>query len=246
MKKSIAILFLLSSLFACKSFQKTNYEKTNKISKQHLIKQLDEQGFAATTFESRIKITYKDKHQDFTGNGKIKILKDSIIWGSINFMGIPMAKFFITPHQIQYYNKINKEYYKGNFDYIRKEFGINLNFNHLQNLLLGDLIDKIHPENYKLKRKKYYYLLLQTRKNRLDSIKIAPFYKILSEKLSYQKKFAGIEYSNYQKIQDINLPGRIIFSTGDIILKLEYKKPVTGKELRFPFHIPENYQPVFP
>jgi hypothetical protein len=227
--------------------QKSKYEKTYKISRTKLRKKLQQHQFAANSFESRFKIVYKDKTQDFTGNGKIKILKDSIIWGSINFMGIPMAKFYITPNKIQYYNKINKEYYDGNYDFIRNEFGISLNFKHLQNLLLGDLLDSKDLETYRLKRKRFYYLLYNHVGGGLDSIQISPFFKILSEKLQYQKHSAKLTYTGYQKIQNENLPGQIFLKTNSgLNLIIEYKHPVTNKKLRFPFSIPKDYTPLSP
>ena len=247
MKKTTGILILLFSLFACKSLQKSNLNKTAKIDKNQLIQLLNEKRFAAKTFESRCKIVYNDSVQNFSGNGKIKILKDSIIWGSINFMGIPMVKFYITPHRIQYYNKINKEYYDGDFEFIRNEFGIDLTFSNLQNIFTGDIIDTNHLDNFLFKRKKYYYLLYKKSPVRLDSIKIGANHKVLSEKLLYQNHFAGLSYTGYQKIHDEILPEKISFHTNTgIQLIITYKHPLVNNELRFPFSIPENFTPVIP
>ena len=101
MKKTILILagfvLLISS---CKSYKKTAGEHTRKMRLSKLLRETDKHRFSAKTLECRISISYSDPKQSFSGSGKIRILKDSIIWGSMNFLGIPMAKFKITPGKI--------------------------------------------------------------------------------------------------------------------------------------------------
>jgi len=245
LKQSLYI-FILSILVltGCKSYHKTTYTKTRNISSTKLLKLLKKNSFKAKTFESRISISYTDEQQNISGKGKIRILKDSIIWGSLNFLGIPMVKFYITPQKIQYYNKINKEYYDGNFELLQKKLGIELNFNHLQNLLVGDLLFKPQQiQNLKIEQKSY---LLRTKNSMLDSIRISPFFKILSEDLTYDNHSLKINYIDYQEVKKENLPKKLIlFTSGskpNLKLILHYKNPAVNKELHFPFSIPNGYQ----
>ena len=67
-----------------------------------------------------------------------KIEKDKKIWLSASVFGFPVAKGVITPDKVQYYVKINKTYFDGDFSEIQKIFGVPLDFTMLQNLLLGD------------------------------------------------------------------------------------------------------------
>ena len=247
MKQYLYILFFLFLfLNSCKSYHKTTYNKTRNVSTSKLLKLLKKHQFKAKTFESRIGISYKDNHQNISGNGRIKILKDSIIWGSLNFLGIPMVKFYITPHKIQYYNKINQDYYDGNFDLVKKQFGINMNFQHLQHLLLGDLLMKI-PKNAKIEVQEKYYVL-NNQEALLKNVKISPFYKVLSERLQDYQNTVNIQYINYQSIEKENLPKEIIIQTtgqqSDRKIELKYKNIKINKSLRFPFKIPENYHRI--
>ena len=243
------VFFLTASLSGCKSFQKTTYDATRKISRNKLFKELEKNRFSARSFESKISISYQDDSQHFDGAGKIKILKDSIIWGSINFLGIPMVKFMITPKRIRYYNKLEKEYYDGDFDLLRQTYGVDLDFNHLQNLLLGDLLAPLGNGGYKLQREKKYYLLQSPDYKQINDVKIAPFFKILSEKISISpSESLVVNYSGYQKIGKENIARQIEIETRntnkDMYLKLEYKSPAVDKNLRFPFKIPSSYHPV--
>ncbi len=247
MKQYLYILFFLFLyLNSCKSYHKTTYHKTRNVSTSKLLKLLKKHHFKAKTFESRIGISYKDNQQNISGNGRIKILKDSIIWGSLNFLGIPMVKFYITPHKIQYYNKINQEYYDGNFDLLKKQFGVNLDFQHLQHLLLGDLLMKI-PKDAKIEVQEKYYVL-NNQETLLKNAKISPFYKVLSEQLQDDQYTVNIQYIDYQSVEKENLPkGIIIQTTGqqrDRTIGLKYKNIKINQPLRFPFKIPGNYHRI--
>ena len=246
MKKYLIILTALFFLNACKSLEKTHYDSTRKISRSKLLKELDKHRFSVRSFESKIHMEYTTPDNKVSGNGRIKILKDSVIWGSLNFLGIPVVKFHITPEKIQYYNKLNKTYYDGNFDLVSQYLGVELDFQNLQNLLLGDLLTDIKAGDYRLKRDEKNYRLLAKEPQLLDSIQIAPFFKITHEYLQEQEQSAQVNYLTYQKIKQENLPKIIEIITGNgIKLKLEYKNPSTGKKLRFPFQIPSGYSPVY-
>jgi hypothetical protein len=245
LKKTLGILFVILFFSACKSLHKTKAEKISKIGIEKLIKELNNHRFHAETFVSRISFRYNDASKSLNGSGKIRILKDSIIWGSLNFLGIPMVKFKITPDKVQYYNKINKEYYDGNYKVIKKQFGIDLNFHYLQNLLLGDIIFPVSSSDFSLHHNKTHYLLQTRFPQQIDSIKISPFFKILSEELSYKNHSATIIYSEYKKVKDENIPVKISIKTNNNMnIFITHNNPEVGKKLRFPFSIPENYQPI--
>lgn len=245
---SVAVWVIMTHLSSCKSFQKTTSDSTRKISLNKLIKELDKNRFSARSFETKIGISYRDASQSFNGAGKIRILKDSIIWGSLNFMGIPMAKFMITPGRIRYYNKLDQEYYDGNFDLIRQSYGVDIDFNNLQSLLLGDLPVSL-DKTYDLEIEKNYYLLHSPEYKQVNEIKLTPFFKILSEKIGISPaEFVQVNYTDYQKIDKEDIPRNLEIQTRntskDMYLKLEYKSPSINKDLRFPFKIPSSYQPL--
>ena len=222
-----------------------NYNSTYKISSRKLHKELSKKHFSANTFESRFKLSFKDKYQDLTGHGRIRIQKDSIIWGSINVLGIPIIKFMITPQKVQYYNKLNSEYYDGNFTLINHQLGLDLSYDNLQNLLIGDIIVPLNAKKYELSVNKNYYQL-DDDGNILSQIKITPFFKVLSEIMQHKNGQLSINYIDYQVVGKQNIPKKIEVNTlqtnNDIQTLIEYKNPSIGKTLRFPFKIPEGYK----
>jgi len=245
LKKTFYILLILSlSLSACKSFQKTAYKETKNISTGKLLKQVRKNRFDAKSFESRVSIDYQNQNQSFSANGKIKILKDSIIWGSLNFVGIPMLKIFITPEKIQYYNKLDQTYYDGSFEILQDKLGVPVNFAGLQNLLLGDMVQDVSENEVELTNTPKYYRL-NINNQYLNYINITPFYKTLETGFQdMHGNKATFFYSDYQAVDKENLPKRIQIKTSNNDVKIYYKNINLNKDLRFPFTIPNDYKRV--
>ncbi len=221
---------------------KTTAGHTKKMRLEKLLREADKHKFSAKTLDIRMAVSYSDPQQSFSGNGKIRILKDSIIWGSLNFMGIPMVKFYITPGNIRYYNKIDRTYYDGNFGLLKQKLGLPFDFNNLQNLLTGDLITNVAPENTGLQILPGKFVL--TPQNTfVKKMSLTPFYKMLSGLFYYPSQGQiRLLYDDYQKNGPQNIPGGFEINTGEKYIKVDYKNINVDKVLRFPFKIPSNYQ----
>jgi len=228
----------------CKSHQKIVYTNTKDISKNKLFKQLKKHRFNAKTLESRFAVSYADQNQSFSGNGKLRILKDSIIWGSLNFLGIPMVKFYMTPSKISYYNKLDRTYYDGNFDLLQNKLGIPVNFSNFQNILTGDLIKSFDKDKVNLETSKNLYQLTPDDAH-ITSVKVYPFFKIMRELFSNGRQEAvEIQYKDYKTFDKENLPTSILFDIPQKKLKIRYKSIELNKSLTFPFNLPDNYTEI--
>jgi hypothetical protein len=248
LRKTIFLYLFAILLFSCKSPGTVLTKKTNKLSSKKLIKRINKNAFDASTFESRFNIKYKDENQNFNGNGKIRILKDSIIWGSINFMGIPMVKFYLTPTQIKYYNKIEKKYYTGDYHKIKDLIGTELNFKHLQDLLLGNSLNSNQLKKYTLHVLPQIYRF-ENEKNLLTQVDFNPNYKVISEKIhTPEGELLIIRYNDFITAKRNLLPRKIhILHKGkgqNLSLDIYYKNISINKDLKFPFSIPSNYSKI--
>lgn len=92
-----------------------------------------------------VDFSQEDKEQSFKAN--IKMKKDSIIWISISpALGIEVMRVIITPDSVKYISKIpkNKYYYEGDFSVISDMAQMDLNFEMIQDMLLGNpvMLDK--------------------------------------------------------------------------------------------------------
>lgn len=91
-----------------------------------------------------------DKSQDFKAT--VRMRTDSIIWLSIApAANIEMIRMVITPDSVKYISKVpnNKHYYLGTFEKISDVAQMELDFDMIQNILVGNAIflDK-HEDNY--------------------------------------------------------------------------------------------------
>ncbi len=208
------------------------------------LSEVDKHRFSAKTLEAKIGVFYRDEAQSFSGSGKIRILKDSIIWGSMNFLGIPMVKFYITPGRIQYYNKLEQTYYDGNFDLLAQKLGLSFSFSNLQNLLTGDLIVKTDADKARFNVKPDSYELIPENPV-IKKLELTSFYKMLSG--TFYDSTQGdilLRYDNYQKNGTQDIPNGFEIKTGKQHLKIDYKSVIVDKNLRFPFKIPSGYQKI--
>ncbi|MBC6990991.1 DUF4292 domain-containing protein [Hymenobacter sp. BT491] len=76
-----------------------------------------------------------------TVNITLRMRKDSIIWISASVSPIgEVGRVFITRDSVKLLNRLQKEYYSGNFSYLSKRFNVPVTFEQVQALLLGNYL----------------------------------------------------------------------------------------------------------
>lgn len=107
-----------------------------------------------------------DESQGFKANVRMK--KDSVIWISISpALGIEVFRVLITQDSVKYISKIpdNKYYYTGGFESISELARIDLDFDMLQDILIGNAIG-LEKDEGKFRSSIDNYLYLLTSKYR--------------------------------------------------------------------------------
>jgi len=81
-----------------------------------------------------------NKDTDFSFKGQIKIVRDSIIYGSFQVaLGIEALRFKITPDSVVVLNRIQKEYYSLPIDQLSSKLNVYIDYYDIQDILLGEL-----------------------------------------------------------------------------------------------------------
>lgn len=136
---------------------------------------------------------------------------DSIIYLNLNRSGIELARVVLTPDSVIYVNKLEHEYYAGDYTFLRRVFGFPLDFNMTQSLLNGvdfkDFNDSLHrvEEDGKL----YYVAPQRTNTSGtisiMQSIEIGEGGVILDNDMTDLKTMRDfdIEYEDYTEIDSI-------------------------------------------
>ncbi len=246
----MAVIFMLL-VSACKSTKVAADGKADsKLAAKTIIRQHYQNQLQFKTVNGKLKIDYSDGESTQGIPLTLRMEKDKVIWISAP-LGI--VKAYITPGRVSFYNKLQNEYFDGDFSYLSNILGTELDFEQVQNLLLGQaLLDlkeakynsEIAGGNYQLKPKKaaeLFKILFQIEPKN---------FKIASQQLSQplKKRLLQINYKNYQQIDKWILPNEIAIAAIDGELRntidIEYRNMEFDKELRFPYKIPKGFKEI--
>jgi hypothetical protein len=104
---------------------------------------------------------FNNERESFKAN--IRMKRDSAIWISVSpLMGVEMLRVLITRDSVKYVSKIprNKHYYVGDFKAISEKLGMEVDFDMLQALLVGNPILFDKKQNFRSKIDDQQYVLI--------------------------------------------------------------------------------------
>lgn len=243
------LVMFLMFMGACKSTKNAANASAKERSARIVLNNFEDNKPAFKTVNGRIKAGYTSEDDSQSINITYRIEKDQAIWMSAKLMGLlTVAKVYITPDRFQYYEKINKTYFDGNFAMAKEFLGVEVNFENLQNLLIGQPM-------FELKRKQMIfddaYVFLQNIKNVLvySAIINSKDFTLSSQSLrSQNNESLEVDYQKFQTINRKRFPSQIqMLAKKDkdlIVIDLEYRSITFDEELSFPFSIPDNYEPI--
>ena len=99
---------------------------------------IDEGSYTWYTGKARIKANTPDVRMSATMN--LRMLRDSVIWATIDKLGFEVARVFITPDSVFVVDRLNKEYTRKSLTSFLLEYGVHIGFSDLQNVLIGRMI----------------------------------------------------------------------------------------------------------
>ncbi|MGB5820123.1 MAG: DUF4292 domain-containing protein [Saonia sp.] len=249
-KWTTLILFVLF-LSSCKSSKVlTDGSIDENLSSRTIIKSHYNNHLNFKTLSGRIKIDYSDGDSAQGFNVSLRLEKDKAIWISAT---LGLVKAYITPERVTFYNKLENEYFDGDFTYLSKLLGTELNFEKVQNLLLGQALLDLRDERYNVSVSNNTYQLKP--KKQIDLFKalfqIEPRnFKMATQQLSQplKKRILEITYRNYQEIGKRILPNEIAITAIDMdnrnLIDLTYKNIEFDKPLNFPYKIPKGFKEI--
>ncbi len=203
------------------------------------------------TVSIRSTADYEDQKQAISIGADIRIKKDEVIWINLKFFGIPMAKALITPTRVSYYEKANGTYFDGNYSILTKMLGTDLDFQKVQNLLLGRPIDDLTKEVFiaeivtnlfQLKSKK------QADIEKLFRFETANY--LLKEQFINQiskNRNVLVTYPSFTSQDNIFLPTGVTIianQQNQVKINVEYKKITFNESLSYPYSIPDGYSQI--
>ncbi len=251
-QKKITLLFaFVITLSSCKTTT-TKTIRMKNYSTQKIIQKYQEEEFNAETLSAKLKVKYDDGKIAQNVSVKLRMEKDKVIWMSASFLGFPVGKIKITPHEVAFYEKIKGTYFQGNFGLLSDFLGTKVDFEQVQNILLGQSLFQLDSENIESKINEQSYLLYPKPQSELYDIYIwmnPVYYKLDSQQvISGPQDNLKIDYDAYQKIDHEFLPKDVSIKAHHkqkkTLVNMEYKQIELNKALSFPFDIPSGYKKI--
>ena len=217
---------------------------SKKIIQNHYQNQLE---FA--TLSGKVRIAYTNGEDAQSVAVSMRIKKDEVIWISAP---LGVVKALITPERVSFYNRLENEYFDGDFSYLSSLLGTTVDFTMMQNLLLGNAILDLRDQKFSSAIASGNYALKPRKNNPLYKIlfQLEPkHFKVVDQQISQPEKdrLLTMAYS-YQEVSGNVLPKDIgVVATDDSstnTIDLEYKSMDFDKKLNFPYKIPKGFKEI--
>lgn len=204
------------------------------------------------TMQGKLRVQYQteDRTQAVTVTYRMK--KNDTIWMSGQLLGIPLAKVLITPDSVFFYEKISQQYFEGDFRLLSDLLGTPLDFQKVQNLLLGQTIYDLRDERYELSQSAQGYQLVPSDQELIKKLFLldAGHYRAMAQQLSQdqENRSVTVTYPDYQVVNGQYLPKeiKIIASEGSANTRIEmqFRSVELDVPVSFPFSIPSGYDEI--
>lgn len=249
--KITSILLVCALAISCKSKKVLtegsidDNSSAKSVIKAHYQNQID-----FKTLRGKMKIDYSDGEANQVVSVSFRMEKDNAIWMSAPF-GI--VKAYITPDRVSFYNKLENEFFDGDFSYLSNILGTELDFDKVQNLLLGQALFDLREDKYDIKVADKNYQLTPKKSMALFQtlFQIEPQnFKMATQQLSQplKKRLLEINYKDYQKINKWVLPNTVLITAIEEntknMIDIEYRNIEFDQQLSFPYKIPKGYKEI--
>lgn len=174
------------------------------------------------------------------------------IWLSASVLNFPLAKVLITPESVKYYEKIGGTYFDGDFSLLSRLLGTPLDFQKVQNLLIGQTIYDLRTGGYKLTESARGYQLEPSAEDFIQKMFLLDTknFRTVAQQLSQVGKARSVTvtYPEYQEAGGRVFPKQIkIIANHDrsnTQVDMEFRSLEFDVPVRFPFDIPSGYDEI--
>lgn len=218
-----------------------------KVAKKHIAANFDK-----TTLDAKLKANFDNGKTKQSLSLSMKMKKDEVIWlRGTKFITVFKAE--ITPNSVRYYSPVFKHYFEGDFSMIKQLLGVDINFEQLQNLFLGQSLTNVKEEKQEVEIVNNRYILSPEKKAELFDIffTINPTHFKLDEQsiVNVEKNLRlDVKYPSYNLLNEVVFPAEINIkaknSKSVTAIKLIYKSVVFDSEVSMSFNIPSGYKKI--
>ena len=182
----------------------------------------------------------------------LRLKDDKFLWISANII-VPVAKILMTNENILFYEKFQKKYYEGDYEPLNSILGTNFRLKDIQNIFLGNPVEKLNKAKLKRIDNPKYYVFINTSS---ENLRTTYFFDTENFRIREQRflllnkgnSILSIKYPSYQKINGKIIPQKIQISSfvnGEFVaITLEFIRVDYPDSLTIPFKFPEGYSKI--
>lgn len=249
-KPAAFLLLLFALLSACKGTKAVVAGKvdphlaTKRIIKNHYAHQPNFQ-----TLRGNLKINYTNGDKGQTLSVNFRMEKDNVIWLTAP-LGIAKAR--LTPNRVSFYNKLKEHYFEGDYSYLNRLLGAELDFYTLQNLILGNAMFDLRKGDYTSTIIQGHYQLIPQQAGAFFTLlfQIEPkHFKIAAQEIvqPIQNRRLQAKYT-YQNVSGHLFPEQLqMIVTGGhttTLVTLNFGNLEPNRPLNFPYKVPEGFDSI--
>lgn len=240
-------------LISCSAAKKTTGNLDAKIKTEKLVELHKKSEAHFTTLATRVHVNFDDGSSSQSMTISLRMEKDKAIWVSASILGITMAKMYITPQNVSYYETIGKTYFDGDFSLLSDWLAVNVDFNMVQNILLGNSVFGLEENQYTTSVSESNYILTPKNNNGLlqHLFLVNPVnFKMASQQIMQpmEQRILRVDYLSYQPAGNYSFPKEIRIDAIEVNkqtkIVLDFRQIDLNARVSFPFKIPNGYDEI--
>jgi len=271
MKKAVLFFILSTVLFSCKSKKNLNDNTStnDSLSQEIIIVNDGDKALSKNenltylkavndhyalnknfnTIQINADVDFKNKSFDENVTADIRIQKGQTILITIKKFGFTGAKILITQDRVSYYEILNGTFYDGDFEFISKFLGTNLDYNQIENLLIGTSVFDLAEEELTTKVEDGLYKLYKNTDD-LSLVFVLDDLAQMKQEVIQPKGSTDklvIDYLSYQNKDSIILPLNLLIRAiqkEETNIRVNYKKIDLNPNISFPYKIPNSSKEI--
>ncbi|WP_461533243.1 DUF4292 domain-containing protein [Sinomicrobium sp.] len=250
-KIGLLLPLVLLTLHSCKTTKTISAgEAVRNLSVRQIVKRHYNNTPEFETARGRMKIDYSSGDVSQGVNLSFRIKKDEAIWLSAT---MNLAKVYITPERVSFYNKLDNTYFDGDFSYLSHLLGTDLNFSKIQDMLLGQAMLDLTDGAYTAEVVENAYQLVPKRQTQFFEtlFRIEPTHFRIGKQLLIDPsthRSLSIAYNKYQEVTGVVFPEEVDIlareNDRETSIRIAYRNVEINREISFPYSIPKGYKEI--
>jgi len=204
-------------------------------------------------FSAKGRMQIEEEDGKVSSGVTVRMLRDSVIWISVvPGFGIEAARLKITPDSVYMVNRLQRNYFVGDYTLIKDKFKVDVDFKIVQAILLGNYIPSATGEEKEIAASPLQHL-----RQEQEDLLIDQFLDIANAKLKKltikdqkTKNSINVDYSQFEQVNNQPFAKNALIvvqqnqgeKSAGAIVSIEYNKVNLDEEvLSFPFSVPSGY-----